>query len=686
MRDADINLDAVLSTRTAGTRLLSSRIDPFAIARRLDSPIWVYDIDNCKIVHANAAACHLWQAATEEELAERDLGKDMSTTVAKRLRQYQSDFIENDAKFQEMWTLYPGGKPTSTMVVYRGFVLADGRMAMQCEAAGNSDREPENLRSAEALLHTDVMITLFRKDGGPFYMNPAARNATLHAKSPFKNRFTRPTDYHKLAQELEKRGEHRMIAKVGVKGGERWHDISAKLCSDAVTGKPTVLVTEIDVSELKNARDKARYLAESDQLTGCFNRNYLQQHMASLAKFQTERCGLLCFDVDRFKNINDRLGHEAGDAVLREIAARVRSETRNNDVVVRLGGDEFVVVFEDVPYEAEFQKMIQRLLDSIAKPILFEETRINASVSMGVSTFNPSDADFTVVLREADIALYASKEGGRNQVTFFNEEMGQEAKARDRIELELKQAVENQEFELFFQPRVDTQSEKIVSAEALVRWRHPERGIVSPGEFIPICEETGIIEDLGKIILEMGCAQALEWSKQGLDLELSVNISPRQFQDERLMKSLQEFSARPDFPINKIELEITENVLIGDLDQIEEKLTQISEMGYRIAIDDFGTGYSNLSYISRFALNCLKIDQTFVNQLPRSGPIMSLILTLAQQIGATVVAEGVETKEQLDWLKDKGCDQIQGYYFSRPVPISEFSELVAKSNFRESDQ
>jgi diguanylate cyclase (GGDEF)-like protein len=473
-----------------------------------------------------------------------------------------------------------------------------------------------------------------------------------------------------------------MVAKVTTVIGQRWYDISAKLCSDSVTGRPAVLITETDVSELKNARDKASYLADRDQLTGCYNRSYLQQHMAMLAKFQTERCALLSFDVDRFKQINDRLGHEMGDAVLKEIAARVSIATRSNDIVVRLGGDEFVVVFEDIPSNDEFEQVIDRLLKTISEPIEYEETRINATVSMGISTFVPRQVDLTAVLREADIALYGSKQAGRNRVTFFNAEMGKKAKARNQIEVELKKAVENQEFELFFQPRVDLKSDTVVSAEALVRWHHPDRGIVMPSEFIPVCEETGLIEDLGQQIVEMGCEQAIAWGKNGLDIGISINISPRQFQDKRLLNSLRCFSERPDFPRDKIELEITESVLIGNNDQIEGKLDAISKMGYQIAIDDFGTGYSNLSYISRFSLNCLKIDQSFVNQLPKSGPIMSLIITLAEQIGACVVAEGVETKSQMEWLQENGCSQVQGYYVSKPIPIDEFQEAITTGRFK----
>ncbi|WP_461459218.1 putative bifunctional diguanylate cyclase/phosphodiesterase, partial [Parasphingorhabdus sp.] len=359
-----------------------------------------------------------------------------------------------------------------------------------------------------------------------------------------------------------------------------------------MTGNPAILLTAIDVSELKIARDKARYLADRDQLTGCYNRSYLQQHMATLAEYQTERCALLCFDIDRFKQINDRLGHEMGDVVLKEISERVFATIRRTDTFVRLGGDEFVIVLEDIPSELELAAKLEDLRAAISKPICHDATRVSATVSMGVALFVPSSANYTAIMREADIALYASKQNGRNRATFFSDEMGAEAKARDMVEIELKRAIENREFTLHYQPRFSLKSSKVVSVEALVRWQNPNRGLIMPADFIPICEETGMIEDLGQMILEMACAEAISWHQNGCDIELSINISPRQFDDKRLLQSLASFAERPDFPRGKIELEITENVLIGDHDLIAEKLQAISQMGYRIAIDDFGTGYS----------------------------------------------------------------------------------------------
>ncbi len=655
------------------------RLDQFAFAYDLSTPLWVFDIDNCRIAKANLAACRLWKADNEAELTERDMSIDMSSTVAKRLKQYQADFLISEARFHEMWTLYPDGEPISLMAHYSGYRLSDGRMAMLCEVTGQAKDTPDNLRSTEALLHTDVMIALYCLNGQPLYMNPAARNAVENQTQALSDMFVDRCDYDLLRFELEKTGEHRMVAKVSAAAGHCWFDISAKVCSDTVTGEPAILATAVDVSELKNARDRARYLANRDQLTGCFNRSFLKQRISELSNL-TESCALLYFDVDRFKQINDRFGHETGDAVLKTLVRRAKRAIRKSDIIARLGGDEFVILFEDTPDRETFSQVVSRLMLELSLPIQADTTRINVTVSMGIAPFVPGEKSFTRILREADIALYASKQAGRNTLTYFNEDLGKAAQERDRIEIELKRAIEQNQFTLHYQPRVDLKTGRVTAAEALVRWQHPTRGLVMPNDFIPVCEETGMIEELGQHVIAMGCETAFAWARAGMGLQLSINISPRQFADKQLMNTLSRYAEMPGFPSGQIELELTENVLIGDHDRIAEKLEAITRMGYRIAIDDFGMGYSNLSYISRFPLTCLKIDRSFVSQLPKTGPIISLIFTLARQIGAVTVAEGVETQDEHDWLKGQDCDQVQGYFFSRPVPLDQFLDVVTGIN------
>lgn len=649
-----------------------TQIDQFAAARRLQTPTWLYDIDLCRVVHANSSACMLWHAANEAELQNRDMSEGMSATVAKRLKQYQADFIERDATFNEMWTLFPNGVPTSVMVLFSGFRLLDGRMAMQCEVFGEPDDQPDNLRSVEALLHTDVMITLFSVAGPPLYMNPAARNVSHDANAALRDLFVFPQDFDVLTFGLDGGGEHHQISEMKTSGGPRWFDVSAKQCSDAVTGDPAILVTAIDVSELKMARDQARYLASRDQLTGCFNRSYLPQHIARMADASPRESALLYFDVDRFKQINDSFGHDVGDGVLVALAGCATRHTRRDDAVIRLGGDEFVIIL-DGANETTLLARVAQLFDVLSAPTQVGTVSVNTKVSMGFAMFMPGATDLDVVLRQADIALYQAKNSGRNQYVAYDDDMGAEAELRSRTEAEIEVALERHEFELHYQPRLDLKSGQFTSVEGLARWRHPTRGLVAPDEFIPICEESGLIHALGQQVLEMGFAQAIAWHKAGLGAHLSLNISPRQFTDDQLIKTLATYAKMSDFPAHKIELEITESVLIGDQDGIAAKLQAITDMGYQISIDDFGTGYSNLSYISRFPLHCLKIDRSFIEQLPGSGPIVRLILALAQQLDVTVVAEGVETQAQFDWLKQHGCTQIQGFFVARPAPAEDVS-------------
>lgn len=650
--------------------------DRFDLALRLKTAIWLFDIDNAKIINANEAACKLWQVGSVHELVSRDLSKDMSSSVGRRLKQYQTDFEERDATFNEVWTLYPNGVPTSVLVNFTGYRLLNGRMAMQCEVVAQTDDQPENLRSVEALLHIDVYITLFPFEGPPLYMNPAARSSAFDARTQFSSVFADSDDHTLFMFEIDRKGEHRMVCEVNTTKGRKWFDLSVKSCLDAVTGDPALLATAIDVSELKTARDTARYLAERDQLTGCYNRSYILDQYSDLKKDEAEPCILLYFDVDRFKLINDSLGHETGDKVLKEIVRRTRQVIRDQDVLVRLGGDEFVILFHSIEHIETLMPVIERLKEVLSEPLRSDNSKVQVSVSIGLAKFDPSQVDFETALHQADTALYASKQNGRNQFTVFNDKMGAVAEARDRLEVELGRAIEEHEFVLYYQPRHDVTSGRIVSAEALVRWQHPTKGLVPPNEFIPICEETGMIEELGLDVFEMGYRQAVSWSKAGLDISVSINISPRQFQDDRIFDKLAEYATRNDYPNGKIELEITENVLIGDQIHIVQKLEKITSLGYKISIDDFGTGYSNLAYISRFPLHFLKIDRSFVKQLPDSGPIIDLIITLAKQIGATVVAEGAESEDEILWLKKHACDQIQGYYFCRPLPIREFEKYL----------
>ncbi|MEO0911753.1 MAG: EAL domain-containing protein [Pseudomonadota bacterium] len=653
--------------------------DDARIMRQLQTAVWVYDIDSFRIVLANDAALFIWQAESEAELAARDYKEGMSATVQERLRQYQRDFSERTCTFSEMWTVYPNGKPTSVKVILSGYRLPNGRMAMLCEVGSLVEDTPENVRSSEALLHTDVMITLYGEDGAPLYMNPAARKSAQSAHESFRSRFVVAEDHDDICMTLEERGETRKVTRIKTCAGVAWHDMSAKKCLDGVTGEPAILVTSIDVSELKTARDRARYLADCDQLTGCFNRAYFNRHLDQvLSAPRRTPLALAFFDLDRFKHINDNFGHEIGDEILRVSTSRVLACLTEEDTLARFGGDEFVILLSTGPDRSSVTRRVEAIRTAIKQPIVHKAARYLVSASIGVVIVAEDAKDAAECIRRADIALYAAKQAGRDTFLIFDEAMGRRASERLRLEREIKEGLQSGQFELYYQPRVDAASGRVVSVEALARWNHPTRGLISPGVFIPICEETGMIEDLGAVVLEMGCQQIGKWRKAGLDVSMSINISPRQFLDPRLMETITALSRAEDFPAGSVELEITETVLVGDLDMITNRLKEITSLGFRIAIDDFGTGYSNLAYISRFPLDCLKIDKSFVDQLPTSGPVIRLIQTLADQIGASTVAEGVETEQQAEHLKAAGCTELQGFYYSKPLPAGEVLPRIHK--------
>ena len=673
--------------------------DPFGLARRLTTAVWVYDTDRQRIAYANDAACAIWDAEDEASLRARDLSTGMSKMVENRLRQYQADFVLRDERFVETWTLHPNDSPVTMDLVYTGFRLPDGRMGMMCETLGAPVETPETLRSAEALLHTDVVIALFSGKGDALYQNPAARSIFPSASTHFGDIFANPADYVALQSAWEKDGESRSVTRICTSKGALWFDLSIKKCLDAATGEPALSVTGFDVTELKNTRDKAHYLAARDQMTGCYNRFYIQGRMAEIKESTRETDYAIVFlDIDHFKTVNDTFGHQAGDTVLRTVANRLRLRVGDDDIVARMGGDEFVVLLRHVSNAPDLNQRLTEIQSNLHQPIDCGGVKLDITTSIGSSLVTrDSDADWSDVFKEADLALYHSKRSGRDSHTIYDTSIGASAIERNWLEAEIMRAIQAEAFCLHYQPRIDMKTNKVVCVEALLRWNHPERGYISPGKFIPVCEDMGVIDQLGIQVFEAACRQLSDWQRSGFDVRLAINVSPKQFQHEDFIALCAQTAANPDVPIEKVELEITETSLVGDDDQVAERICRINELGFKIALDDFGTGYSNLAHISRFAVDCIKIDTSFTAQLPESGPLIRLIFALAKQIDASIVAEGVETVEQLDWLNERGCDQVQGFLFSKAVAPEElkvvcqaieqqtfatptFNELQEKSN------
>ena len=657
--------------------------DGYALVDRLTTPAWIFDIDRSRVVWANRAALEVWRAETLAELTARDLGKDMSVSVATRLRQYQEDFENHGATFSELWTLYPKGEPQTLRVIYSGIRLQDGRMAMFCEGHAYHAETPETLRSAEALLHASVMISLYSSDGQPLYRNPAARSDLGGEDASLSSRFLNEADHQKIRTSLDQRGEARLVARVRAAGGVRWHEITARECRDAVTGSPAILISEIDVSDLKQTEEKARFLALHDVLTGLKNRTFVQHEFQTLlddARARGEPVGLLFIDIDRFKNINDSLGHAIGDELLIEVARRLQRSVREIDVVARAGGDEFLVLLRDATDRDSLNAVADRIRDELSRPVMADARELRVTASIGISVFPDDGVDINTLMKSADLALYHAKDHGRNCHRYFSPAMREVAVARLDTESSLRQALEQGEFELFYQPRVSIADNRIVGAEALLRWRHREKGLVGPGEFIPLCEETGLIEPIGAWVLETAARQQRIWQDGGHPITVSVNLSPRQLQNEGLLDLVRQIIGKTGCNPTLMELELTESMILGKDGKVAETLQEFSHLGFGISIDDFGTGYSNLAYIQRYPLNCLKIDRSFVADLKKNAAITELIILMCGLIKAKIVAEGVETEDQLDWLRKRGCHEYQGYLFSRPVELDQFDRLLAGMN------
>ncbi|NWK78753.1 EAL domain-containing protein [Aquitalea sp. LB_tupeE] len=650
----------------------------FALLDRLRHPVWVFDIDARRVYWANTPALQVWEAVSLNELCSRDMGLDMSDSVVRRLQQYQSDFISHDMMFSETWTLYPNGNPHNLQVVCSG-LFHQGRMLMLCEVLGELQADPEDLRSAQALLHSPVFITLYQADGKALYRNPSAREQVLDPAECWQTRFVDPSDLAALQQQLQEHGKGRLVAKVLTRQGERWHEVSAHHCRDAASGQPAVLVSEMDVSELKEAEARASYLAMHDILTGLPNRNFVQQHYPALlqqARAQNLEVALLCIDLDRFKNINDSLGHGFGDLLLVQMSERLKQLLSPGQQLARQGGDEFLLMLCAPQVKETAASLAASIVESLGRPLWLHGQEVQLTASVGISLGSDGAEDVQSHMRHADLAMYSAKEAGRNGIQFYDESMDARARSRLALEYEIRRGLENGEFEAFYQPRVDCFSGHIVGAEALARWRHPERGLVFPDSFIPACEESGLIRELDRQILAQVATQLARWQRQGRNLQVSVNLSASQFADPELPASLQQILQQSGCPAACIELEITESLLLAHDPHTMKTLAALRAMGFAIAIDDFGTGYSNLAYLQNYPLNTLKIDRSFISGLPQSSAIPELITSLCRILKLAMVAEGVETHAQLDWLREQGCQQYQGYLCSRPLSLGHFNELL----------
>jgi diguanylate cyclase (GGDEF)-like protein/PAS domain S-box-containing protein len=460
------------------------------------------------------------------------------------------------------------------------------------------------------------------------------------------------------------------------------HDRLFEVAVRAINGSAAFPTHYMGLVRLADAIDLDERRFGHDELTGLPNRDIFVDRVdqAVLRAHRTNSSvALLMMGLDRFTLVNDALGHSAGDRLLIEVARRLRQCIRETDTVVRLDGDKFALVMAIADVD-DSVIVAEKVLHGIKEPFGIDGQEVVVTFSIGIALYPQDATTNSGLIKQAENALHHAKVSGRNQYQFFSKDMNRKAKVRLDLEARMRRALVNEEFVVFYQPKVSAEDDRLVGSEALVRWMDPEKGMISPGEFIPVAEETGLIEQLGAWVLRRSCEQMQGWQSQGLNpVRVSVNVSPRQFRSRALLETVIGILDDTGLSPKWLELEITESMLMNDVEAAVRKMTALRELGIGLSIDDFGTGYSSLSYLGRFPITTLKIDRAFIADVdtnPKTAEIARAIIGLSRGLNLEVVAEGCEVVEHIQFLKDHGCDTVQGFYYSKPVPPEQFEKML----------
>jgi diguanylate cyclase (GGDEF)-like protein/PAS domain S-box-containing protein len=541
-----------------------------------------------------------------------------------------------------------------------------------------------------------VVITSAEPSSAIVYVNPAFERISGYRADEAMGRSprmllgadTEQPGFDELRAAIrEERDGHAVLRCYRKDGTLYWNDVYLSPVRDEQGAVVNFISIQHDITAIKAYESELEHQSTHDALTGLPNRLLLQDRLAQTIQHSSRKgheLWLVSIDLDRFKFTNSRLGHKGGDRLLQIVAARLQSAVRPVDTVARLGGDEFaLMLLPERGGHAPRAEQLQRVLDSLAAPLVLDGTELFLTASAGIAAFPGDSKEPGVLAERADIAMFRAKEMGGNQYQFYTAAMNDQLGERLRIESALRTALERREFELHYQPQVDCSTGRIMGMEALIRWRHPEMGMVAPYRFIPLAEETGQILAVGAWVLRTACRQLRDWQHGGRKaLRIAVNVSARQLAEPDFVHSVAEVLADTGLAPCCLELELTESAVMNDVSHAMQVMHELKKLGVQLAIDDFGTGYSSLAHLKRFEIDVLKIDQTFVRDLtvdPDDAAIVTTIIALADNLGLEVISEGVETQEQLDFLRRHGCRNMQGYFFGRPMPAAEFFALLEQN-------
>lgn len=653
-------------------------------------PLMVTSIPHHRVLHANQAA-HAWQGGLELD----PWVGGMSAPARSRFFQRLSDLGAVD-EFEVCWS--GGGTPTWALISARLIDYQGQRAVLSTFTPINKMKLMESRlelwakvfeASAESLIVMDADMRIIT-------VNQAFRRHALYdmveliGKRPafLLSPQNSQEQLDSLRQTLARRGYWQgeiWIQRKSLEAYPAWLVMNAVRDLDGVTTH--FIASSLDISERKASERQIEHMAHHDALTGLANRHVAKLRLAAAiaqARRSGEKVGVLFVDLDRFKSVNDALGHHVGDALLQSVSARLLQLVREGDTVSRLGGDEFVVILNGIGDAASIGALLDtRLIPAMREPHQVEGHELHVSCSVGVAIYPDHGNDMDTLMRHADAAMYQAKSGGRDHARMFTPQMEAQQLQQLHLESDLRHAIERHELVLYYQPRVDAHSGQLHGVESLIRWQHPQRGLIAPDSFIPLAEETGLIVAIGAWVIREACRQHAAWRAAGVgDIGVSVNLSAIQLKNGSLAATLREVLREFDIAPGRIEFELTESILMEHVDDTVATLQAIKALGFAISIDDFGTGYSSLNYLCRFPLDKLKIDMSFVQNIhnsPQNLAVTKAIIGLGHTLGLTVTAEGVESAADAAVLRHAGCDELQGYYFARPMPQAQLAAWLAQT-------